>query len=235
LMTKRNLVGYLESSPRIVEAFDFLGTTVSASIAGKAGEEVQRSADDITSRFELSQLPLGVLPIRASQIKPDRLDWQIIGALRYNARAGGSEVAKALLITPKMAEYRIKKLLNAGSMQVRAIIDPRKQQGLIFYELEISLTEGTESSVTKKLVEYDEKLWSVQKPREGVVLASLFAFSLGEPEDAAADFLSLDAVKSCSLYVLKEAVEAKRPNWIDIRIERETGVRLGASSRTTGR
>ncbi len=230
LMTKRNLVEYLEKSQRIVEAFDYLGRAVSASIAGSSGEEVQRTADDIASRFELDRLPLGTLPVRDSLIKPDRLDWQIIGALRYNARAGASDVAKALSITPKMAEYRIKKLLDAGSMQVRAIIDPRKQEGLLFYELEISLNEGAQSSMTKKLAEYDEKLWSVKKPREGVLLANLFAFSLGEPEDAAADFIGLDAVKSCSLFVLKEIVEARRPNWIDIHIEKETGVQPESSN-----
>ncbi len=224
LTTKRNLVEYLQNSQRIVEAFDYLGTAVSASIAGSSGEEVQRTADDITSRFELGQLPLGSIPVRDSAVKPDRLDWQIIGALRYNARAGANDVAKALGITPKMAEYRIKKLLDAGSMQVRAIIDPRQQQGLIFYELEISVSEGAQSSVTKKLGEYDEKLWSIKKPREGVLLASLFGFSLGEPEDAAADFSGLAFVKSCSLYVLKEIVEARRPNWIDTLIRNETGV-----------
>jgi DNA-binding Lrp family transcriptional regulator len=223
LTTKRNLVEYLESGQRIVEAFDYLGTVVSVSIAGSSGDEAQRAADDITSRFELDQTPLGSLPVRDSLAKLDRLDWRIIGALRYNARARASDVAKALSITPKMAEYRIKKLLDAGSMQVRAIIDPRKQQGLIFYELEISINEGAQSSVTKRLGEYGEKLWSVKKPREGVLLASLFAFSLGEPEDAAADFLGLDFVKSCSLYVLKEIVEARRPSWIDIQIGKETG------------
>ena len=74
----------------------------------------------------------------------------------------------------------------------------------------------------EELDAYGEKVWSVRRPREGVLLASLFAFSLGEPEDVATSFMGLGGVKSCSLYILKEIVEARRPNWIDRSIERET-------------
>ena len=223
LTTKRSLVEFLQDRPQIVEALDYLGPTVSVSIAGPSTGSIEQIADQIASRFELDKFLISSLPVYSSQAKLDRLDWRILGALRYNARASASDVAKALSITPKMAEYRIKKLLDAGLMQIRAIIDPRKQSGLIFYELEVSLTSAASQPVMEKLQECGEKLWSTQTPRQGVLLASLFAFSLGEPEDLATEFMSLNVVKSCSLYILKEIVEARRPNWIDKGIEKETG------------
>lgn len=223
LTTKRRVVEHLQDTPGIIEAMDYLGTAVSTSITGQSTESIQQIADGITSRFELARFPLGNLRVRNTAIRLDRTDWRILGILRYNARAAASDVAKALSITPKMAEYRIKKLLDSGSMQVRAIIDPSRQKGLIFYELEISLTSSDSRSVMLRLDELGEKVWSIQRPREGVILASLFAFGLGEPEDVTADFMSLNDVKLCSLYILKEVVEARRPNWIDKSIEREAG------------
>ena len=53
----------------------------------------------------------------------------------------------------------------------------------------------------------------------GVMIASMFGFSLGELEDAAIDTGKFEGVKSCTLYVLKEAIEPRGPNWIDVRIE----------------
>ena len=46
---------------------------------------------------------------------------------------------------------------------VRAIINSQKQQGLIFYELEMSVDETKGYEVIKRLGEiYAEKLWSVR-------------------------------------------------------------------------
>jgi hypothetical protein len=115
-----------------------------------------------------------------------------------------------------MAEYRIRKLLRSGAMIVRAMIDPRKQQGLIFYELELSVGETDQASIAKQMERHHgEKLWSIQKPRAGVLLASLFGFTLGEPEAAVTSSLNVSGVRGCSLYILKEMIEPPSPSWID--------------------
>ena len=93
---------------------------------------------------------------------PDRLDWQIIQELRYDALSGVKELSESLSITPRMVEYRIRKLLSSDMLQVRAIINTQKQQGLIFYELEMSVNETKLYDVIKRLSEiYANKLWSV--------------------------------------------------------------------------
>ena len=72
-------------------------------------------------------------------------------------------ISKSLSITPRMVEYRIKKLLGSDMLLVRAIINGQKQQGLIFYELEMSVDETKRYEVIKRLSEiYAEKLWSVR-------------------------------------------------------------------------
>jgi DNA-binding Lrp family transcriptional regulator len=152
----------------------------------------------------------------------DRLDWQIIQMLRYDALSGVKGLSKSLSITPRMVEYRIKKLLGSGMLLVRAIINSQKQQGLIFYELEISVDEAKQYEVIRRLSEiYAEKLWSVRTLAAGVLLANFFAFTLAEPEEVSLNTLKLEGVRSCSLFVFKEIVEPKKPNWMDNLIEQK--------------
>ena len=126
----------------------------------------------------------------------DRLDWQIIQELRYDALSSVKELSESLSITPRMVEYRIKKLLASEMLLVRAIINSQKQQGLIFYELEMSVDETKGYEVIKQLSEiYAEKLWSVRTLAAGVLLANFFAFTLAEPEEAYVNALKLEGVR----------------------------------------
>ncbi len=227
LATKRNLVEHLKRAPNVLDAFDYLGNSVSAGLAGPTASDVQKAADSTISNFELAVLGQGDRPVGRATLTPDRLDWQIIKELRYHAQAGLKDVAKALSITPRMAEYRISKLLEGEAILIRAIIDAKKQHGLVFFEVECSVAEGRQSQITAKLVElYGERLWSVQNLKGGVLLASLFAFSLDETEDEAWKCSKLEGVKSTSLFVLKEMVEPNEPNWIDGLID----MRISASA-----
>ena len=108
-----------------------------------------------------------------------------------------------------MVEYRIKKLLGQKCCIVRAIINSQKQQGLIFYELEMSVDETKRMQVIKRLSEiYAEKLWSVFT-LAGVLLANFFAFTLAEPEETYVNTLKLEGVRSCSLFIFKEMLNRK--------------------------
>ena len=216
IVTKLRVIEYIHRVPHVVEAFDYIGPHVVIGFAGTSAEDIQTVADSIASRFELSQLRLGDQSVLGTSIIPDKLDWQIMRKLRYNAQCPAKDVAKALSITPRMAEYRIRKLLSSGAMHVRAMIDPRKQQGLIFYELELSAREADQAPITKQLgKQYGEKLLSAQKSREGILLVSMFGFTLGEPEDAVSNSLNIPGVRGCSLYILKEMIEPQSPSWID--------------------
>jgi DNA-binding Lrp family transcriptional regulator len=222
IQTKHNVAEHIQRMPYVVEAFDYIGPHISISIAGTSNEDVQTVADSIASRYELSQLRLGEQEVTQVTMIPDKLDWQIMRSLRYSARSTTKDVAKALSITPRMAEYRIRKLLSSGTMLVRAVIDPRKQQGLIFYELELSVHEERKSSVAGQLEKvHGEKLWLMRESRGGILLANLFGFNLGEPEEAALNSLKMEGVRSCSLYILKEVIEPQGPNWIDSIMKQE--------------
>jgi len=114
------------------------------------------------------------------------------------------------------------KLLNSGDLEVRAIINSQKQKGLIFYELEISIDETKQYEVTKRLSEiYAGKLLSLRTLAPGVSLANFFAFTLAEPEETYINTLELTGVRACSLFIFKELVEPKRPNWMDRLIEQK--------------
>jgi DNA-binding Lrp family transcriptional regulator len=222
IATKHRVIEYLQELPFIVEAIDYLGQVVSISISSTSSEETDQVAARLANRFELYKWILGSHIIKEPVPVADRLDWQIIQKLRYDALSGVKDLSESLSITPRMVEYKIKKLLGSGTLLVRAIINSQKQQGLIFYELEMSVDETKQYKVIKQLGEiYGEKLWSVRTLSGGILLANFFAFTLAEPEEAYINTLKLEGVRSCSLFIFKETIEPRRPNWIDGLIEQK--------------
>lgn len=222
IATKHRVIEHVQELPFIVEAIDYLGQVVSVSITGTSSKEIDQVASGLTNRFELYKWILGSHIIKEPVSVADRLDWKIIQELRYDALSGVKELSESLSITPRMVEYRIKKLLGSDMLLVRAIINSQKQQGLIFYELEMSVDETKRYEVIKRLSEiYAEKLWSIRTLAAGVLLANFFAFTLAEPEEAYVNTLELEGVRSCSLFIFKETVEPKRPNWMDDLIEQK--------------
>ena len=222
IATKHRVIEHVQELPFIVEAIDYLGQVVSVSITGTSSKEIDQVASGLTNRFELYKWILGSRIIKEPVSVADRLDWQIIQELRYDALSSVKELSESLSITPRMVEYRIKKLLGSDMLLVRAIINSQKQQGLIFYELEMSVDETKRYEVIKRLSEiYAEKLWSVRTLAAGVLLANFFAFTLAEPEEAYVTTLKLEGVRSCSLFIFKETIEPKRPNWMDGLIEQK--------------
>jgi DNA-binding Lrp family transcriptional regulator len=222
IATRHQVMKYIQELPFIVEASDYLGQVASISISGTSSEEIDQVAAGLVNRFELYKWILGSRIIKEPVSIADRLDWQIIQELRYDALSGVKELSESLSITPRMIEYRIKKLLGSGMVLVRAIINSQKQQGLIFYELEMSVDETKQYDVIKRLSEiYAEKLWSVRTLAAGVLLGNFFAFTLAEPEEVYVNTLKLEGVRSCSLFIFKETIEPKRPNWIDGLIEQK--------------
>ncbi|MBI3859116.1 MAG: Lrp/AsnC family transcriptional regulator [Thaumarchaeota archaeon] len=216
LANKRKLLRAAHEIPRIVEAVDYLGPTVSIDIAGQAVEEIHSAADNIARRFELKKFSLGTRKVRDPGFRMDRLDWQLIQKLRYDARMATADLAEDLGITPRMAEYRLNKMLDSGTLLIKAVINTQKQAGLVFYEMELSVEDDKRETVIEKLRQsYGEKLYSISSPSSGLVLASMFGFNLGEPEDSASASSEIEGVKYCQLLILKEFVEPRKYNWVD--------------------
>jgi DNA-binding Lrp family transcriptional regulator len=183
IATKHRVIQYIQELPFIVEAIDYLGQIVSVSISGTSSEEIDQVASGLANRFELYKWILGSRIMKESVSVADRLDWQIIQELRYDALSGVKELSESLSMTPRMVEYRIKKLLGSGMLLVRAITNSQKQQGLIFYELEMSVDETKQYEVIKRLSEiYAEKLWSVRTLAAGVVLGNFLPSLLQSPK-----------------------------------------------------
>ncbi len=228
IATKHRVIEHVQELPFIVETVDYLGHAVSVCISAASFEEIDQLASGLANRFELYKWILGRHIIKEPVLVADRLDWQIIQELRYDALSSIKVLSESLSITPRMVEYRIKKLLGSGMLLVRAIINSQKQQGLIFYELEMSVDETKQYDVIKRIGEiYVEKLWSVRTLAAGVLLANFFAFTLAEPEEAYVNTIKLEGVRSCSLFIFKETVEPKRPSWMDDLI----GQKIGSSSK----
>jgi len=220
LSTKFAIVNGLKKVPRLVEAADYLGPFLTCSIAGATPEEAQRESSLLAARYELGTVPLGSSEVIEPAARLDGLDWKLIQKLRYDARSSDRDVARSLAVTQRMVGYRLSKLFGMRVIQVKAIIDPRKQAGLVFYELELTIDPEKQNSVSRWLRhKHGESLWNLSIPRQGVILASLFCFTLAQPEDSVMEALKLEGVKRCILFILKEVIEPQRSNWIDSLIE----------------
>ena len=226
ITTKHRVVENIQQIPYVVEATDYLGLSVALTVAAPSLNEIDKVVGQIVNRFELPKISRGARQIKESLFHPEKLDWQIFQKLRYDALCGIKELAEQLSITPRMAEYRIAKLLNSNTLLIRAVIDPQKQRGLIFYELEMIVEEGKQFRAVKELGEtHQEQLWSVHTSSGGVLRANLFGFTLAEPENIAIKALKLDGVKACTLLIFKETVEPRKPNWIDDLLEQKVSSR----------
>ena len=121
-----------------------------------------------------------------------------------------------------MSGYRIERLVDSEAVWIRPVINTQKQEGLVFYVMTVSIENSKQNAVVRALQKtHGEKLWSMQVTPQGVLLVNLFSFTLAEPEEAAIDLLTVEGVKWCSISILKEVIEPKRPNWIDVLIRKQ--------------
>jgi len=220
LSTKNAIVNHLHEVPRLVESSDYLGPFLTGSMAGSTREEARKGADYLASRYELGTVVLGSRTIKEPVSHIDNLDWQIVKGLRYDAKSKDKDLAETLSVTERMVGYRVSKLLRSGVIRTQAVIDPRKQAGLVFYELELAIDPQRRGAITRWLGERQgDKLWNLSSPTADVILASLFGFTIAEPEESVIEALKVEGVRRCQLFILKEVIEPKRPNWIDSLIE----------------
>ncbi len=220
LSTKKAVINHLHEVPRLVESSDYLGPSLTGTIAGVTRDEARGGADYLASRYELGTVVLGSRTIKEPVSRVDNLDWKIIKRLRYDARTSDRDLAEALSVTERMAGYRISKLLRSGAVRTRAVIDPQRQAGLVFYELELTIDPQRRGAISRWLgAKHGDKLWNLSSPAADMILASLFDFTLAEPEESAVEAQKVEGVKRCQLFILKEVIEPKRPNWIESLID----------------
>ena len=220
LSTKNAIVSHLHEVPRLVESSDYLGPFLTGSMAGSTREEARNGADYLASRYELGTVALGSRAIKGPVSRIDNLDWHIIRGLRYDARSSDKDLAEALSVTQRMVGYRVSKLLRSGAIRTKAVIDPQKQAGLVFYELELAIDPQRRGAISRWLEErHRDMLWNLSSPMADVILASMFGFTIAEPEESVIEALKVEGVRRCQLFILKEVIEPKRPNWIDSLIE----------------
>ncbi len=220
LSTKNAVIGHLHEVPRLVESSDYLGPFLTGSMAGGTEEEARSGADYLASKYELGVVMLGTKTIKEPVARVDRLDWEIIKSLRYDAKSSDKDLAEALSATERMVGYRVAKLLRSGALRTKAVIDPRKQAGLLFYDLEVAIDPQRRGAISKWLEDtHGDRLWNLSSPTADKVQVNLFGFTIAQPEESAVEVLKLRGVKRCQLFILKEVIEPKRPNWIDSLIE----------------
>lgn len=216
IVTKLRALRDALGRPGTIEAYDFLGPTFQLTVAGATREAAAGTLRSVAERYELARVPMAEHRTPAPGYLPSLLDWRIVAQMRYDARVDASELARQLGITGRIVRYRLRRLTRSGAIIVRPVIDPQRQQGLVFYRLTVTVEPGSQAAVLGRLQElFAESIWDHQMMAEGPLRLDLFSFTLGGPEAAVETALGIDGVRSCSALTLKEIREPPRPSWID--------------------
>jgi DNA-binding Lrp family transcriptional regulator len=208
-------------APGVVEIDDFLGPRMMVGVGCTSGDEARKAAVEMAGKIGLNFLPGGMeRKMRTSVVQPSNLDWRLIKELRYDALRETKDIADSLYVTYRMAEYRIKRLLESGALFVVAPLNPRNLQGIILYYIFLVIDPSKQSTLISRLQErHGEKLWHMRTPSTQTILASLLSSNSGEPEDAQLAASRMDGVKQCFLLIHKEKFEPERPSWIDRAVD----------------
>ncbi len=220
--SKYEALRYFETASHALEIADNLGPVLSAILVGDSEEQVQKMANEVTEKLKLkSNFKINARNIMEPTLTPQKLDWQIIQCLRYNALRPIKEIIEASSITPRMAEYRIAKLLESKVFFIRAMINPERQQGILFYNLVLFIDEARQSALLDRLKEnHSDRIWVMLNPAPNVIIAGFFALTPGEPEETMMKVRQFGGIRQCLLAIFVKFVEPQRPNWVDNLIER---------------
>ncbi len=225
IKAKRDALKKARGEDDVIDIADFLGIgfglTISARTEQQGHERAKRIAEHIDIKTFQATPPRQFPQPRRSL---DKLDWQIIKALRYNALRRTKEIAKELGTTYRMIDYAIGKLSESRALSTRAIINASEPKGIIFHSLTLSLDEKLRYRTISKLREdYGKRVWWDFSPREHPITLFLFATSVARAEDDLIEALSRPGVLDGSMTIFKGWVEPERPSWIDRRVEQMIG------------
>jgi DNA-binding Lrp family transcriptional regulator len=220
IMAKQRALERLRSAEDIIDIADYLGENFGVTISASTQNDAHNTARRIAEQIGIDRFVL--LPPRhfsTPQKTLDKLDWQIVRSLRYNALKQIKDIASEIAVTHRMADYSIKKLFESHALSTRAIINARDPKGIIFYSLNLTIDESTRDSITRKLRElYGERMWWSFLPPGPTTILLLFATSIGKAEDDLLEALNKPGVQSGSLAIFKGWIEPEKPSWIDNRL-----------------
>ncbi len=221
LRAKKHALDLLQEAKSIIDIADFLGESFGVTISAASNQDVEEKAGEFAELIGISQFlltpPRSFPPLHKSL---DKLDWQLVNALRYDALKPAEEVANQLGITRRMTDYAVGKLFQSQSISTRAIINARDPQGIIFYSLNLSLNPQKQDQTIRELREaYGERLWWSFTPPGPSASLFLFATFIGRAEDDLLEALARPGVRGGSVTIFKGWVEPKRPSWLDKMIE----------------
>jgi len=124
VVAKHRDLEWLRKADDVIDIADYLGEGFGVTLSASSKQDSESKAQAISKQIRADHFV--VLPPRSfSKVEDflDRLDWQIIKSLRYDALRHVDDVAKEVGVTHRMADYRIKKLFDSRALSTRAIIN----------------------------------------------------------------------------------------------------------------
>ena len=217
VLAKQNALRFFKDADAIIDIAEFLGEMCGPTIVASSEQEAEMVVQRIGEQVGFPGIKLmPPRPFPPAKAAPDKVDWGIMRALRYDALRRTEDIARELEITYRMVDYRISRLLDSQSLFIRAILNSKDSKGVLFYSLMLELEDSTEERLKQSVLDsYAGRTWWSITPPGPMMVLNLYATSIGEPEDTLLDATSRPGVKSGSIVIFKGWVEPTRPNWID--------------------
>ncbi len=218
---KQRAIGMFCEAEDIIDIADYLGESLGVTVSAASEEDAQQTMAKLANQVKIPRfiyLPPRQFPSPLRSL--DKLDWQLVKSLRYDALKATEEVARETGSTRRMADYAIGKLFESQALFTRAIINAKDSKGIIFYSLNLNVEEGKQDRIMSDLrTALGERVWWTFNPPGGTAILFVFSTSIGRAEDDLLEALSRSGVIAGSLTIFKGWVEPKRPSWIDRRVE----------------
>ncbi|MEE9586212.1 MAG: AsnC family transcriptional regulator [Nitrososphaerales archaeon] len=220
---KQHALQQLKKTDHVIEIADMIGGNFGATIAVSSEQDVEQVTHKLTELTHTSKVVHSSNRwFTSPRFSLDKLDWRLIKALQYDALRSTKEIATELGVSNRMTDYRINRLLESRAVVIRAVISARDRQGILFYNLTLSLDPGMKEKIMNVVSErFKSEIFLVLTPPGPLLALGLFATSIGEAEDNLLDSLSIPGVKTGNLSFFKNDVALQRPSWIDKFVEKK--------------
>ncbi len=150
---KAELIKGIEPIEGLVEVHNFIGPQLCVDLS-------YRSTNDLAEKLlRLQQLTSDASPLRfydrhmpkvGRQLS--KLDWQVLKALRYQARRPLKEAAQEVGVNLRTFRRRFERMAQEGSLFIVPALDPSKASGLILFELLVYTNPDANASTIQRIL-----------------------------------------------------------------------------------
>ena len=214
---KPNAISQIKLIDGVVFVLEFHGKGLQVLLYYENEQDLARKIQLITSICR-SKDPVywkGGLPPCELNLK--KTDWEIVKALRRDARRSPSDVGREVGVSTRTVKRRLTLMTNGRAFFVLLLLDFGKAQGVNCRFIIFGEDENSKNTLDKQVMSRLSVFFSHTTTKNLSVYSAVFS-NLSEAEDALQWIKRLDGVKEARMGIMKEFTLVNE--WLDQEIEK---------------